>query len=74
MAGKTTTASIAARKKDKENKKDGNNSSQTSGKVSATMRDPSGKAFIIQVDPSNVSMPAMASKFVGIAVQSPTAD
>ena len=67
MAGKTITESIAARKKDKENKKDGNNSSQTSGKVSVTMRDASGKAFIIQVDPGDVSMPVMASEFVGIA-------
>ncbi|KIK07889.1 hypothetical protein K443DRAFT_2101 [Laccaria amethystina LaAM-08-1] len=67
MAGKTISKSIAAHKKDRENKKEGNNSSNTSGKVSVTMRDTSGKAFIFQVDPSDVSMPTPASEFVGIA-------
>jgi hypothetical protein len=67
MAVKTISESIAARKKDRENKKEGNNSSNTSGKVSVTMRDASGKAFIFQVDPGDVLMPMPASEFVGIA-------
>ena len=67
MAGKTIAESIAARKKDRESKKGGNNNSQTSGKVSVTMRDASGKAFIIQVDPGDVSMPTPAAEFAGIA-------
>ena len=67
MAGKTITESIAARKKDRESKKEGNNNSQAPGKVSVTMRDASGKAFIIQVDPGDVSMPTPAAEFAGIA-------
>ena len=66
MAGKMIAESIAACKKDRENKKDGNSGS-TPGKVSVTMRDSSRKAFIIQVDPVNVSMPTPTAKFAGIA-------
>ena len=67
MAGKTIAESIAARKRDRENKKDGNGGSHVPGKVSVTMRDSSGKAFIIQVDPGDVSMPTPTAEFAGIA-------
>jgi len=67
MAGKMITELIAARKKDKESKREGNNNSQAPGKVLVTMRDASGKAFIIQVDPGDVSMSTPTAEFAGIA-------
>ena len=70
MAGKMITELIAACKKDRESKKEGNNNFQAPGKVLVTMRDASGKAFIIQVDPSNVSMPTPTAEFAGIASDS----
>jgi hypothetical protein len=66
MAGKMIAESIAACKKDKESKREGNNNSQTPGKVSVTMRDTSRKAFTIQVDPGDVFMSTPSTKFVGI--------
>ena len=65
MARKMIAESIAACKKDRENKKDGNSRS-TPGKVSVTMRDSSRKAFIIQVNPVDVSMPMPTAEFAGI--------
>ena len=67
MAGKTITELIAACKKDRESKKEGNNNSPAPGKVSVTMRDASGKAFIIQVDPGDISMPTPSTEFAGFA-------
>ena len=70
MARKTITESIAARKRDRENKKDGSGGSHAPGKVSVTMRDSNGKAFIIQVDPGDILMPMPTAEFVGIASDS----
>ena len=68
MAGKTITESIAARKKDRENKKGGGtNASQTSGKVSVTMKDSNGRAFVVFVNPTDISTPSSTAEFAGIA-------
>ena len=68
MAGKTIAKSIAAHKKDRENKRGGgNNNSTTSGKVSVTMKDSSGKAFVVYADPTDISMPMPSAEFAGIA-------
>lgn len=68
MAGKTIAKSIAARKKDREAKKGGgNNSPSTLGKVSVTMRDLSGKAFVVYIDPADISNPMPSAEFAGIA-------
>lgn len=67
MAGKMITESIVACKKDRESKRGGGNNTQTPGKVSVTMRDSSGKAFIIQVDPADISTPTASAEFAGIA-------
>ena len=67
MAGKTISESIATRKKDRESKKGGGNNAQTPGKVSVTMRDSSGKAFIVHVDPVDISTPTVNAEFAGIA-------
>lgn len=66
MAGKTITESVAACKRDRESKKEGNNNSQAPGKVSVTMTDASRKAFIIQVNPSDISLPTPSTEFAGI--------
>lgn len=39
---------------------------QTSGKVSVTMRDSSGKAFIVQVDPADIYAPLTNTESAGI--------
>jgi hypothetical protein len=67
MAGKTIAESIAARKRDRENRKGGGNKAQTPGKVSVTMRDSTGKAFIVYVDPTDISTPTPSAEFAGIA-------
>ena len=67
MAGKTISESITACKKDRENRKGGVNSAQTPGKVSVTMRDSTGKAFIVHVDPMDISAPTPSTEFAGIA-------
>ena len=67
MAGKMIAESIAARKKDREAKKGGgSNSPSTQGKVSVTMRDSSGKAFVVYIDPADISNPTPSAEFTGI--------
>ena len=67
MAGKTIAESIAACKKDREAKKGGgSNNPSTLGKVSVTMRDSSGKAFVVYVDPADISNPTPSAEFAGI--------
>ena len=68
MAGKTIAESIAARKKDRENKRGGGtNVSQTPGKVSVTVKDSNGRAFVVLVDPADISNPSPTTEFAGIA-------
>lgn len=67
MASKTITESIVARKRDRESKKGWGNNTQSAGKVLVTMRDSSGKAFIVQLDPADISTPTASAEFAGIA-------
>lgn len=65
---KTIAESIAAHKKDHENKKGGGtNASQTSGKVSVTVKDSNSRAFMVLIDPAEISTPSSVTKFAGIA-------
>ena len=66
MAKKTISESIGTHKKDRESRKGGNNA-QTPGKVLVTMRDSSGKAFILHIDPVDIWAPAVNAEFTGIA-------
>jgi hypothetical protein len=67
MEGKTIVESVAAQKRDKENKRTGGTgNASTPGKVLVTMKDFKGKAFIVHVDPADISMPTHNTEFAGI--------
>jgi len=67
MEGKTIAESVAIHKMDKENKRTGDTgNASTPGKVSVTMKDTSGKAFMMHVDPTDISMPMPNAEFAGI--------
>ena len=75
MAGKTIQESKDARHKDRENSRNGNNvkTSNSNGKIAVNVKDSSGKAFIIHVDPSDISSPTNHTKpeFAGLASDLP---
>lgn len=69
MAGKTIEDSKQARKRDREARKEKGkqttNTTTSNAKVSVTMKDANGRAFIMLVDPSNLSSPKQ--EFAGLA-------
>ena len=75
MAGKTIQESKDTRLKDWENSRNGNNTktSSSNGKIAVNVKDSSGKAFIIHVDPNDISTPTnhIKPEFAGLASDLP---
>ena len=75
MAGETIQESKDAHQKDRKNSRSNTHTkpSNNNGKIAVNMKDSSGKAFIIHIDPSNI--PSLASdnkpEFAGIASDPP---
>ena len=75
MARKTIQESKDARLKDRENSRNGNNTktSSSNGKIAVNVKDSSGKAFIIHVNPNDISTPTnhIKPEFAGLASDLP---
>ena len=75
MAGKMIQESKDTCHNDRENSRNGNNTkiSSSNGRIAVNVKDSSGKAFIIHVDPSDISTPTnhIKPEFAGLASDLP---